>query len=413
MRVSEAVALFADRRMSPDAVAEWGLDRLWDKSFGSLSGGQRQRLFIALALLNEPEIVFLDELTQGLDPSARRVVWELIKLIRARGTTVVLVTHFIDEAEVLCDRVVVMRDGRFVAHGTPAELVEQYGPGDRRVVHRRQRRRRRPPVDLRRALGRSLRRPGRAPRRPPDAGPRRRPSRRGEPGSRHLGAGGPPRRRTIPRGRRPRPDRKECSMSVTRRLLTSEFRLLLREPLVLAFVVAFPVITVLVLGGVFDDDDPAFEGTLPSDYYIAAYFGVVIAAVGLIMLPVHIAAYREAGVLRRLRRGGLSPLVVPGQPVRERCVVRRRSAPGSCSPTAALAYGLPAVEDVPRTVAGIVAGSLAFISIGVLLGTLLPNARAAQGVGLLLFLPMFLLAGGGPPPEAMGPVMNDISNALP
>jgi ABC-2 type transport system ATP-binding protein len=129
MRVSEAVALFADRRMSPDAVAEWGLDRLWDKSFGSLSGGQRQRLFIALALLNEPEIVFLDELTQGLDPSARRVVWELIKLIRARGTTVVLVTHFIDEAEVLCDRVVVMRDGTFVAHGSPAELVEQYGPG--------------------------------------------------------------------------------------------------------------------------------------------------------------------------------------------------------------------------------------------------------------------------------------------
>ena len=68
---------------------------------------------------------------------------------------------------------------------------------------------------------------------------------------------------------------------------------------------------------------------------------------------------------------------------------------------------------MPRTVAGIVAGSLAFISIGVLLGTVLPNARAAQGVGLLLFLPMFLLAGGGPPPEAMGPVMNDISTVLP
>ena len=129
MRVSEAVKLFADRRVSRDAVGEWGLDALWGKSFGSLSGGQRQRLFIALALLNEPEIVFLDELTQGLDPSARRVVWDLVRRIRDRGTTVVLVTHFTDEAEILCDRVVVMRDGGFVAHGSPAELVEQYGPG--------------------------------------------------------------------------------------------------------------------------------------------------------------------------------------------------------------------------------------------------------------------------------------------
>ena len=201
-------------------------------------------------------------------------------------------------------------------------------------------------------------------------------------------------------------------MTVTRRLLTSEFRLLLREPLVLAFVVAFPVITVLVLGGVFDDDDPAFEGTLPSDYYIAAYFGVVIAAVGLIMLPVHIAAYREAGVLRRLDAAGFPRWSFPVSQYVSGSLFVAVGA-GLLLATAALAYGLPTVEDVPRTVAGIVAGSLAFISIGVLLGTLLPNARAAQGVGLLLFLPMFLLAGGGPPPDAMGPVMNDISNALP
>jgi ABC-2 type transport system ATP-binding protein len=129
MRVSEAVRLFADRRVAPDATAEWGLDALWGKSFGSLSGGQRQRLFIALALINEPEIVFLDELTQGLDPAARRIVWELVQRIRDRGTTVVLVTHFTDEAEVLCDRVVVMRDGRLVARGSPAALVDRHGPG--------------------------------------------------------------------------------------------------------------------------------------------------------------------------------------------------------------------------------------------------------------------------------------------
>ena len=201
-------------------------------------------------------------------------------------------------------------------------------------------------------------------------------------------------------------------MNVTRRLLTSELRLLLREPLVLAFVFAFPVITVLVLGGVFDDDDPAFEGVVPSDFYIAAYFGVVIAAVGLIMLPVHIASYREAGVLRRFDAAGFPRWAFP---VSQFVIGGVFAAIGAMLllATAALAYGLPGVDNVTRTIVGIVAGSLAFISIGVLLGTMLPNARAAQGVGLLLFLPMFLLAGGGPPPDAMSPVMNDIANALP
>jgi ABC-2 type transport system ATP-binding protein len=129
MRVSEALRLFAAEPVAPRAVAEWGLDQIWDKSFASLSGGQRQRLFIALALVDQPEIVFFDELTQGLDPSARRIVWELVKRIRDRGTTVVLVTHFTEEAEVLCDRMVVMREGRVVAGGSPDELVERHGPG--------------------------------------------------------------------------------------------------------------------------------------------------------------------------------------------------------------------------------------------------------------------------------------------
>ena len=79
------------------------------------------------------------------------------------------------------------------------------------------------------------------------------------------------------------------------RLAVSELKLFVREPMVLTFVFAFPVLTVLILGGVFDDDDPNFEGALPSDYYVAAYIGVVIAAIGLVMLPVHLASYREPG----------------------------------------------------------------------------------------------------------------------
>jgi ABC-2 type transport system permease protein len=202
-------------------------------------------------------------------------------------------------------------------------------------------------------------------------------------------------------------------MTVTRRLLTSELRLLLREPLVLAFVFAFPVITVLILGGVFDAEDAVdFDGALPSDFYIAAYFGVVIAAVGLIMLPVHIASYREAGVLRRFDAAGFPRWAFP---VSQFVIGAVFVAIGAVLllMTAAFAYGLPEIEDPVRTILGIVAGSLAFISVGVLLGTLLPNARAAQGVGLLLFLPMFLLAGGGPPPDVMSSIMNDIATVLP
>ena len=91
-----------------------------------MSGGERQRLFLVLALLNRPRLVILDELTQGLDPAARRDVWSAVSQLRDAGTTVLLVTHELDEAEALCDRVVAMRDGRVLDHGTPAELVARH-----------------------------------------------------------------------------------------------------------------------------------------------------------------------------------------------------------------------------------------------------------------------------------------------
>ena len=128
LRVEEAVLLFGDGdRRSADRLLEmWNLAALRRSSFASLSGGQRQRLFIALALLNGPRVVFFDELTQGLDPLARGEVWGAIREVRDRGTTVVLVTHFMDEAEALCDRVAVMRGGRIVDAGTPADLIARH-----------------------------------------------------------------------------------------------------------------------------------------------------------------------------------------------------------------------------------------------------------------------------------------------
>jgi ABC-2 type transport system ATP-binding protein len=91
-----------------------------------LSGGERQRLFLVLALLNRPRLVILDELTQGLDPAARREVWSAVAQLRDEGTTILLVTHELDEAEALCERVVAMRGGRVLDQGTPAELVARH-----------------------------------------------------------------------------------------------------------------------------------------------------------------------------------------------------------------------------------------------------------------------------------------------
>ncbi|UCB42912.1 MAG: ABC transporter ATP-binding protein [Dehalococcoidales bacterium] len=127
IRVWEALDLFAS--VVPDSsdwqvlMEQWGLTDKRKASFSSLSGGQRQRLFVALALVNNPEVVFLDEMTTGLDPAARRVAWELVRAIRERGTTVLLVTHFMDEAEQLCDRVAVVDRGEIVALDSPQSLI--------------------------------------------------------------------------------------------------------------------------------------------------------------------------------------------------------------------------------------------------------------------------------------------------
>jgi ABC-2 type transport system ATP-binding protein len=130
LKVWEALELFAalspKRRDWHELLDEWGLAEKRKAAFSDLSGGQQQRLFIALALVNEPEVVFLDEMTTGLDPQARRIAWELIASVRARGTTVVLVTHFMDEAETLCDRIAVFAGGRVLAEDTPQGLVRRF-----------------------------------------------------------------------------------------------------------------------------------------------------------------------------------------------------------------------------------------------------------------------------------------------
>jgi ABC-2 type transport system ATP-binding protein len=137
IKVKEAVGLWASLYPRPvdgaHLLEQLGLGDKRDAWFMTLSGGQKQRLFIALALINDPELVFLDELTTGLDPQARRAIWDLVRGIRDRGKTVLLTTHLMEEAERLCDRVAIIDHGRIVDIDTPAGLVRRHCP-ERSIV---------------------------------------------------------------------------------------------------------------------------------------------------------------------------------------------------------------------------------------------------------------------------------------
>ena len=138
IKVWEAVDLWASlyKKKSVDGerlLEQLGLTDKRDAWFMNLSGGQKQRLFIALALINDPEVVFLDELTTGLDPQARRAIWDLVRGIRERGKTVFLTTHLMEEAERLCDRVAIIEHGRIIDIDTPEKLVVRHCP-ERTVV---------------------------------------------------------------------------------------------------------------------------------------------------------------------------------------------------------------------------------------------------------------------------------------
>jgi ABC-2 type transport system permease protein len=199
----------------------------------------------------------------------------------------------------------------------------------------------------------------------------------------------------------------------TMRLIRAELSLMRRDPLVLTFVVAFPVVTMLIIGGAFGTTpDTAFDNTDPAHWYVASYLTVVIGAVGLVMLPVHLASYRERGVLRRFAVAGfprwsfaISSLVVGLAATLVSCLLLLA--------VAAPVYGLPALHAAWRVALALAIGAVGFVALGVLLGTLLPSARSAQAVGLLLFFPSFLLGSGGPPPHVMGAAVRTVAGPLP
>jgi ABC-2 type transport system permease protein len=201
-------------------------------------------------------------------------------------------------------------------------------------------------------------------------------------------------------------------MSSLTKLIWVEAKLFAREPVAVVFAFAFPLVVLLVLAGVFRGPDTVLGGFTGTDYYLPGYLAVVIASVGLIGLPVHLASLRERGVLRRLRASSVPVASLFGS---QTVVHLAMAVLGGVVLllAAGLVYDVRAPSSVGGVAAGFLVGALGFVALGLLLGTLAPTARAAQALGLVLFFPVLLLSGAGPPRTVMTDAMRRLSDVLP
>jgi ABC-2 type transport system permease protein len=198
-----------------------------------------------------------------------------------------------------------------------------------------------------------------------------------------------------------------------------ELKLFLREPITVIFTLALPIIFLFVMGGVFGNEADTGEGGMivfrgvgPLDYYIPAYFGLVMMAIGTVALPVHLAGYRERGILRRLRASSISIWAVLSSQLAVSFVI---AVIGSILVfILGLAVYEPSLPQSPGLlVLSFLLGLLSFTALGFFLGAILPSTRAAQGLGLILFFVMMILGGAGPPPEVLTGAMDIVGKITP
>jgi ABC-2 type transport system permease protein len=202
-------------------------------------------------------------------------------------------------------------------------------------------------------------------------------------------------------------------MSSMTALAASELKLYVREWGTLVFAFVFPPLMMMILAGVFAGDDPEAFGVVDgSDHYIVSYLAVPMAAVALTTLPVMMAGYAEAGVLKRFNASGVTALrVVVAQAFT--CLVGVLAGAALVLAVAAPTYGIPPLQQPLAVLAVVAVGAAAMLTIGVALGLLVRSVRVANALGLTLFFPMFILGGGGPPEAVMTPAMRSIADVLP
>ncbi|MGD1052632.1 MAG: ABC transporter permease [Candidatus Dormibacteria bacterium] len=197
--------------------------------------------------------------------------------------------------------------------------------------------------------------------------------------------------------------------TVFAKLTWLEAKLFCREPLAVGFTVAYPVVVMFVIAGVFNHGGDGFRGVGGAEYYVVSNIAVVIAAVGLIALPSHVAAYFERGVMRRFRA---SSVPVPGVVIAQ-AVVCFGVAIGAAALLLALArtaytYGAP--RSAPGVVLGFAVALISFLALGLLIAALFPTARSAQSAGMVLFFPLYLISGAAPPLSVLPTAMQRIAD---
>ena len=284
--VHEIVELFAGyypAPREPGGVIELvGLAQQRDQRVRTLSGGQLRRLDLALALVGDPELIFLDEPTTGFDPAARRQAWDTIRGLRELGKTILLTTHYLEEAQTLADRLAILRDGRIVSVGTPRELLA----GDGLVE-----------IRYRRDGQEIVRRDERADARPERADRRGARARRA--------ARGPRSAAPLARGRLPGADR----VTLFLRELQTQQRLYWRSREAAFFTFLLPIIFLVLLGSVYGDED--IDGIPGSTFLLAGLLGYGVVATAFAGLAITLVIRRESGVLKRVRGTPLADVDLP------------------------------------------------------------------------------------------------------
>jgi ABC-2 type transport system ATP-binding protein len=447
LKVGEALSLYSSfyrHHDDPDRLLEvLGLAGKRDDWFKRLSGGQKQRLSIALALIGRPRITVLDELTTGLDPQARRNTWRLVEGVRQRGVTVVLVTHSMEEAEFLCDRVALIDAGRVVALDSPERVAEQ-GGGGKRVIFRpsaafddrlladlpevRELEHRGGRVvvsgsgELVNAVVLTLAKEGvdaedvrlesrtledaflaltgRAIHEPDDGQPR---------------AGGADARSGIRAAVGLLPWRRSrghiAPAAAFGALVRSEWRLSRRTPIGLVWGLGLPLLLLAVFGSLPSANRAQAElgGLTFFELYQPTLAAMSLALLALVALPTALASYRENRVLKRMQTTPVPPSWVLGAQV----IVNLGIALVALLVIVVggpLVFGSRLPRQVPGFLGAVVLAVAAMFAVGLWIAAVARSARAASAIGALLFYPSAFFAGLWVPVQSMAPVLRTISH---